>query len=47
MESLIDMRIEDDEDEVVAQHLRIFERADVQRNQIVKVRYPKFAFGHS
>ena len=32
------MCIDVQEDEVVAQHIRIFEQADAQRNQIVKVR---------
>lgn len=44
MESLIDLCIEDEEDEVAAQHFRIFEQADAQRNQIVKVRYTELAF---
>ena len=46
MESLIDLCIEDEEDEVTAQHFRIFDQADAQRNQIVKVSYTELAIDY-
>lgn len=41
MENLIDLGIEDEEDEFVIQHIKIFEQADAQRNQLVKVSFPE------
>ena len=37
MDNLIDLSIEEDEDTFVAQNISIFERADAQRNQLIKV----------
>lgn len=37
MDNLIDLELQD-EDEPAIQHLKMFEQADAQRNQLVKVR---------
>lgn len=45
MESLIDLDIEDEEeDKFVAQNIKIFEQADAQRNQLIKVRCTQIVF---
>ncbi len=40
MENLIDLGIEE-EDDLVAQHIKSLEQADFQRNQLIRVSSPK------
>lgn len=47
MENLIDLDIEDEEDKFVTQNIKIFEQADAQRNQLIKVRCTHIVFTSS